>query len=184
MSELKRQARRLSDLFAELAEKGTWFEFNYYVAWRKHPCECPDLRSDLSNWRVAKPHKIIDLSIMIDSDIDMEFTNLIDFKIQPYHSAIGHLTGFDNSTNNNYAIHNGINKFSKCRIRQKYWHSWNGGKRPIPEGLAGAIRLRNKSIAYLNTTDKWEYDGVLTDCDIIAFWIDGPAEEYKYKWEK
>jgi len=132
-----------------------------------------------------KPEKkIIDLSTMIDSDIDMEFTNLIDFEIQPYHSAIGRLTGFDISTNNNYAIHNGINKFSKCRIRQKYWHSWNGGKRPIPEGLAGAIRLRNKSIAYLNTTDKWEHDGVLTDCDIIAFWIDGTANDYKYEWEK
>ena len=74
--------------------------------------------------------------------------------------------------------------WNKCRIRKSNWHSWDGGKRPIPEGLTGTIRLRDKSVECLNTADKWEHDGVLTDCDIIAFWIDGTANDYKYEWEK
>ena len=76
MSELKRQARRLSDLFTELAEKETWFEFRTSDGWDKCSCMSPNMSSDLSRWRVIEPEKkIIDLSMMVGSDIDMEFTD-------------------------------------------------------------------------------------------------------------
>ncbi|MCP3672812.1 MAG: hypothetical protein GY814_20795, partial [Gammaproteobacteria bacterium] len=70
----KEQALKLSGLYKELAEKGTWFEVRDVVdVWHKGDM-CPSLVSTLSEWRVAEPEKkIIDLTKMIGSDVDMEF---------------------------------------------------------------------------------------------------------------
>jgi len=175
---VKQQAGLLSKLFAELEDKGTWFEFNYDAAWRKHHCECPDLRSDLSNWRVAEPEKkIINISMMIDSDIDMEFSNHMGQDWFVYKLTDINKNGYYSITNDKYG--------HSCRIRQNHWHSWNGGgNHPLPEGLTGKIRLRDRCVLPLSCATKWEYDACDESLDIIAFWIDGTVNNYKYEWEE
>ena len=65
----KAQAQRLSELYAELAEKGTYFEVIRgctaidYTETR----HSPDLESDLSQWRVAdKSKKQIIVGVLSD----------------------------------------------------------------------------------------------------------------------
>jgi len=184
MSELKRQARRLSELFAKLAEKETYFEHiddcHRWNASSQNPC----MLNDLSLWRVAEPkRKIIDLSVCIKSNIDMEFRDHSNWFTDKLKNITKDVCEYPEV---NKTIYQSITLFTahKCRIRQKHWHSWNGGKRPIPEGLAGAIRLRDKTVEYLSIANKWVHDNASKNKDIIAFWIDGPAENYKYEWEE
>jgi len=71
MRKLKQQATGVSKLFAELAEKETWFEFRTSDGWDKCSCMSPNMSSDLSRWRVIEP----DLSMMVGSDIDTNGRN-------------------------------------------------------------------------------------------------------------
>ncbi|MCP3671310.1 MAG: hypothetical protein GY814_12925, partial [Gammaproteobacteria bacterium] len=71
----KEKILKLSALFKELAEKGTWFEsIDTKGVWHKNAF--PEPVSDLSRWRVAdkpvEPKKIIVLTKCINT-IDMEF---------------------------------------------------------------------------------------------------------------
>ena len=187
----KEQALAISALYGELAEQGTWFEYSRYEKSSFKATECsPSIGSKLNCWRVAeKQDKIVDMSCLVGSDVDCEFTNLVDFDIQPYHTAVGCLTGFDNSTNKNYAIHNDVNTYRQCRVRQDHWHSWQGGGEcPLPEGLLIQLKF-GKEQAYDSET-RAEYSGerfnkvwrlTTTDYRIVAFKVIGTAEGWKYE---
>lgn len=123
--------------------------------------------------------KIIRLDEVIGSDIDMEFTNLEDFKIQPYHTAVGKLTGFDNSTGNNYTIKNDVDKYTKCRIRQDHPHANVWDKCPLPEGLDVEIAYNQGGISgkitdYMNL--EWH--------EVCYFYVYGTTPTHRYEWQK
>lgn len=132
--------------------------------------------------------KIIDLSILVNSGIDMEFSSCIDDVDADSSEAIWYpqqLIGVSN--NATYLYSNGCD--SKCRVREDHWHSWQGGANPLPDGLVIEILTRdnrqypNHSCAGYNNIDwDWMWRDKITD--IIAFKVLGVAKGYTYKWGK
>lgn len=172
---IKEKAQWLGNFYQELADNDNGFSLNNItVSPQDDPSNGPKLNSDTHLWSVnpPKPKKeIIDLSIMVNSNIDMEFDFL------------------DNKWKTSYLIEIAkegyINKygsvFDRCRIRQNHWHSWNGAKCPLPKGLFIATKrksLHSNIVFYGETSSEY-----LNWKDIIAFKITGIEKKYKYEWQ-
>lgn len=134
-------------------------------------------------WTPPKPKKkIIDLSMMVGSDIDMEF------KLNSTEWKIGKLS-FINKDSTEGIFYHALNFHgsNKCRIRQDHWHVWQGGKCPLPDGLRIKIMLRNGRIPNSTTyaTEEWTWEHHEEDGDIIAFKVDDIADEYicEHDWD-
>jgi len=123
----------------------------------------------LDNFEV-KQDKIIDMNCMVGSNIDMEFTDTGVF------DSIGKLVGV---YENKYAKTKYTNTWSKCRIRQDHWHSWQGVENPLPEGLViGYSTFDNQSRRWVNNCSHYiELDW----STIYEFKVLGPAKGWKYE---
>ena len=168
----KEQALDLSALYKELAEQGTWFEFNVYSEWTRAN-EPPNYHSDLDRWRVAeKQDKIIDMSCLVGSNVDCEF-GVEQHRISKLESITD--SGF-------YSKNEGF--WTTCRVRQDHWHSWQGGECPLPEGLEIKVIFRDSSKSEVFTTyleSQWDWKHMPNKHDIISFKVLGTAEGWKYE---
>jgi len=170
----KEQALRLSELYKELAEKGTKFEYNRSKeGWGNH-LTCPNLDSDLDKWRVAeKQDEIIDMSCLVGSDIDMEFGE---------GTYVAKLKSINPKVVSKYTSEKG-NMYKECRVRQDTWLSWQGGECPLPEGLEVEVEYRNEgfqSKASTYHTTRWDWGHCGGEWDIISFKVLGVCEGWKY----
>jgi len=176
------KALELSALYKELAEQDTWFEFKCKPPKWEKSIQSPTIDSDLRDWRVADK-QVIDLSCMVSSGIDMEFRN---------YNGIWWTTQLNNineCTDKKYesALGDKYNS-SECRIRQDHWHSWQGGKCPLPKGLNINIKTRAQSSESYDVESydvsywgwKWNIPEGDNSGDIIAFKIIGAANGWKY----
>jgi len=172
---MNKKAKELSEWYAQLAENDNGLMLAPLVMMS------PNLESDLSEYIINPPKpqpKIIDLNMMIGSDIDMEFGNKT-----RHGDTIGKLDyidehGYFNSYSDNY--------YKECRIRQDHWHSWQGGECPLPEGLEIEVKYRRKNLidkrnGHCDYGTAWLWDG--GHDDIIAFKVLGTAENWEYEWE-
>ena len=150
---------------------------DYYSGMKSiSPCKSC-VHSGLSDNFEPKPKKkIIDLSKMVGSDIDMEFWDTLPS------IYVGKLEKILDLSPKQYCRKNGIN-FDNCRVRQDHWHSWQGGECPLPEGLKGEIKNREGSIqsyTFSAIPDKrWLSDGA--NNNIIAFKVLGVAGGWRYE---
>ena len=136
-------------------------------------------------WTPPEPkpkNKIIDLSKMVGSDIDMEFWDTLPS------IYVGKLEKILDLSPKQYCRKNGIN-FDNCRVRQDHWHHWTGGECPLPEGLIITVKFLGGAeydyLAYSNLqwVEKFE-DGRRSGNNIIAFKVIGVADGYRYEWEE
>ena len=124
---------------------------------------------------IKQGKKVIDLSVLIGSDIDCEFlydTGLI---------VLGQLKRIDKYG----CYHSAANDSPspRCHIRQDKWMSWQGGSKPVPDGLKVTVITRDGEQHLLHLTHlDWENRG--WDNDIIAFKVLGVADGWKYEWEE
>lgn len=123
--------------------------------------------------KIEPAEKVIDLSGIVGSGIDVEFSN----------------------TGENWGVHPNVNKIADYRLHFKYSrvrqtphiHFWDGGgKCPLPEGLKVNLifrhgdNLRLPAIDYMSA--RWTHE--FTIDDIIAFEVLGVAEGWRYEWEQ
>jgi hypothetical protein len=91
----------------------------------------PNLSSDTSQWRIKPTKKVIDLSVLIESGIDCEFSDTQDFDC----IKIGTLGFLPNShKEGRCTINTGgmVPEFARyCRPRMNHKHAWDGGECPI-----------------------------------------------------
>jgi len=172
------KAQMLAYWYQELADNDNGFEFNGPTSF---PPECPTLSSDLSYWEInpPKPKKqIIDLNMMIDSDIDMEF-----FTRNPEEDLyISKLVKIENGVYFS-TMPSHVKWLHCCRIRENHWHVWRGNNDcPIPAGLKGEILLKNNRTYTLDFATRWWHNN--KDTDIIAFKITGVQSTHRYEWQK
>jgi len=154
--------------WTELAENKngvTSKDYSHY----KYPIIDLDI-TRLKNFKVNPPKpkvKKIDLSIVITSQIDMEFG--LGLQISKLKAIQYNATSKYVSTNDNL--------YEQCRVRQDTWHSWQGGECPIPEGLVIAYQHVNSyyQIATMHNIGKYD-DGILDWKAITAFKITGTAD--------
>ena len=131
-----------------------------------------------SNYTVNPPKpkkKIIDLSMMVGSGIDMEFSNgqFLTPKIQKLKHILErtYVTAFGN-------------EFDNCRIRQAHWHnwhSWGGSLCPLPRGLEVKLRFITDT-GGISHSILDNYRDINWD-NVIAFRVLGPAENAQYEWD-
>lgn len=139
--------------------------------------KCTHYRQPTEDLFTPKQKKIIDLSVCIESGIDMEFSDDGSFMI------IDTLVNTCSVNKVYRTSHSSL--FNKCRVRQDHWHSWQGGyKCPLPEGLKVELMYRNRgkgqhSPAY--TELDWNHNDSVYD--IIAFKVISVADGYKYEWQ-
>jgi hypothetical protein len=172
---MNEQAKRLGELYLELAEKDTWLEFNFMdtYGWGK-TYNTPSIASDLDRWRIAeKPVKKIDMSCLDGSDIDMEFGNNNSLGF----ASIGKLYNIETNTETRYSIPNSKGHFTQCRVRQDHWHSWRGGDCPLPKGLIIGYSEYKHSRRWVNHCTSYTN---LDWSEIYEFKVFGVADGWEY----
>ena len=134
----------------------------------------------LSLWYVEKnkpTKKTIDLSVLIDSQIDCEFSEGISW----FFSTLKHHS-------NGVYMDVTSSVWDKCKPRMNHKHAWQGGECPLPEGFEVKVWYRDDS----RCTDTLLNSGVYTNTgwvhrnngrDIIAFEVLGVADGYVMPWE-
>ena len=143
----------------------------------------PYVSSDLDRWR-RKPKLIpVDLSVLIESGIDCEFSN----ETPEFRYSIGKLSAINRV--DEYLMSDnsgGLKPFDKCRPRLNHIHAWQGGKCPLPKGLKIHIYYREKGNTLIHdykVENRWEWRLSDKDSDIIHFEILGLADGYCWPWE-
>jgi hypothetical protein len=125
--------------------------------------------------------KVIDLSVLIDSQIDCEFK--YGGKLTPQVWFVDKLTEIHNEANTYKPSLQGYTTY--CRPRMNHIHAWQGGECPLPEGFMVKVWCRDmrKSLSGNRATEfNWTYDSDSRE-DIIAFEVLGVADGYVMPWE-
>tara|TARA_B110000977_G_C10941837_1_gene441184 strand:+ start:152 stop:715 length:564 start_codon:yes stop_codon:yes gene_type:complete len=178
-------AQELSDFFKQVADGGE-IEFREVMGWRP-TIFSPSLGSSFMQWRIKPTKKVIDLSILVNSGIDCEFSIHADFHfllnrklIEVPKADVNLLDG---------TAHFGCESsclWQYCRPRMNHIHAWQGGECPLPEGFRIKVWFRNgdeihsSDASYLNL--RWSNKKL--DSDIIAFEVLGLADGYVMPWDQ
>tara|TARA_R110000782_G_scaffold218372_1_gene305726 strand:+ start:77 stop:619 length:543 start_codon:yes stop_codon:yes gene_type:complete len=133
----------------------------------------PCLSSNTQDWFIKPAKKVIDLSVLIDSQIDCEFDN---------GAVIAKLVAVKVDSVGTYysSNHKKAQDYRECQPRMNHKHAWQGGECPLPEGFM-VKPWRRDSLMYgdpvMNATDlRWSYEGYPSD--IIQFEVIGLADGY------
>jgi hypothetical protein len=140
----------------------------------------------LAGWCIdrSKPtKKVIDLTVLVDSQIDCEFSDRVSDK-EVY---IGKLFCIFNSTAP-YKSDNGyghIGTYIQCQPRMNHIHAWQGGECPLPEGFRVKVWWRSGEEG--DAGDAFHLDlrwsNEKRQSDIIQFEVLGLADGYVMPWE-
>jgi hypothetical protein len=171
----KEKTQAIASFYQELADNDNGFTYeSSQVDYMPGP-NLDTVDKCIKFWKVNPPKpkfKTIDLSIMVGSDIDMEFGG-------NEFNWISQLVKIDKGY---YSKHSGAGWYDNCRIRQNHWHSWQGGECPLPEGLFLDVITRNsvkaRRVKLYNTSQYWFHSQSATD--IIAFKVIGTVDGYTY----
>lgn len=124
--------------------------------------------------------KPVDLSVLIESGIDCEFSK--DASFEYFH--IDKLNALAETQSDNYPSFirsRTMTRMLCCRPRMNYVHAWQGGVCPLPEGLVVKVYTRNgiDSLRETYTTDYWGHrDNADRAWDIIGFEVLSLADGY------
>ena len=107
--------------------------------------------------RVRPTLKPVDMSVLIGSGIDCEFSDGDNWR--PWSSLLGKIEG-----GRFFPQHSGFQAFGTCRPRQDYWHSLLNCSKMLCSQLASA-----------------GFD-ITKDCEHYSVLIHGTADDYCYPW--
>lgn len=131
-----------------------------------------------------KPQKEpADLSVLVDSGIDCEFSS----KKQFTEMLFGKLERID-AFGYQRLTRIGTSAYTYCRPRLNHIHAWQGGDCPLPFNTMVRIHYRdyvraNESYVKRAGDCYWEHRKEPHGLDIIAFEVIGLADGYCYPWE-
>lgn len=136
-------------------------------------------------YRRIPTKKPVDLSVLIESGIDVETSEYPDFRRR----CIGELRSIDKSPHSKYPYYKlGDWDFDAiyCRPRMNHWHAWQGGECPLPEGVVADAVYRDGEIRKGIFVKAWNWEhkqSTSMTVDIIAFKVIGLADGYSWPWE-
>ena len=140
----------------------------------------PDLAHWYAEWhKTAK--KVIDLSVLIESGIDCEFSD--DFSS---HLTIGTLLRITDCASYPYETGNSKDEVhGECRPRMNHKHAWQGGKCPLPKGFRVKVWWRDSLCDTITgLADEMNWQDNANPHDIIQFEVLGLADGYVMPWEQ
>lgn len=125
----------------------------------------PNVDSDPKNWRRKPVDKVVDLSALKDSQIDVELSD--DREVW----RIGKLITFVPASEfdpDGFVDSEGCT-WRYCRPRMDHIHAWMGGDCPLPEGVMVRAYIRNGRSQDVPAASSDWHCGSDSDNDIIAF---------------
>ena len=143
-----------------------------------HPENGPHLGCSKDLWRIKPTHKVIDLSVLIESGIDCEFKDSCDKK---WHVSKADKGLYQESI---YGTKSG-DYFEQCRPRMNHKHAWFFGDCPLPEGFKVKVWFRDNDVApEVGEVSEYCWASCNAERDIIAFEVIGLADGYVMPWEQ
>jgi len=143
-----------------------------------HPENGPHLGCSKDVWRIKPTHKVIDLSVLIESGIDCEFKDSCDKK---WHVSKADKGLYQESL---YGTKSG-DYFEQCQPRMNHIHAWQGGECPLPEGFMVKVCMRDDSVrGDMCSHFNWKWSYKAAGSDIIQFEVLGLADGYVMPWEQ
>jgi len=136
----------------------------------------PDLAHWYAEWhKTAK--KVIDLSVLIESGIDCEFSEGISW----FFSTLKHHS-------NGVYMDVTSSVWDKCRPRMNHIHAWQGGECPLPEGFIVRLTKWSVHVPHIShielTTKQWISSKANEHTTVQAFEVLGVADGYVMPWEQ
>ena len=139
-----------------------------------HPENGPHLGCSKDVWRIKPTKKVIDLSVLIESGIDCEFSEGISW----FFSTLKHHS-------NGVYMDVTSSVWDKCRPRMNHKHAWDGGDCPLPEGFKVKVCMRDNSVrGDMCSHFNWKWSYKAAGSDIIQFEVLGLADGYVMPWEQ
>jgi hypothetical protein len=169
-------AQELADFYQKVAA-GDEMEFRSTAKGWTSSWGSPCLESVRQDWRIKPAKKVIDLSVLIDSQIDCEFKNHISER-----TNIGKLLGITKDAMYPYVTGNSAdNYYIQCQPRIHHIHAWQGGECPLPEGFMIKVWFRSGGDTTV-TIPSGLYWGA--NSETMAFEVLGLADGYVFPWEQ
>tara|TARA_R110000796_G_scaffold205875_1_gene322250 strand:- start:174 stop:740 length:567 start_codon:yes stop_codon:yes gene_type:complete len=147
-----------------------------------HPQNGPHLGCSKDVWRIKPTKKVIDLSVLIDSQIDCEFRDDIGDR-----TTIGKLLEINEYDSYPYTTGNSrVDAYEQCQPRMNHKHAWQGGECPLPEGFLVRVWRRDVAIEDKGqfAAEHLHWTNYTHEDDIIAFEVLGVADGYVMPWEQ
>ena len=177
-------AQKLADFYQKVADGGEIQNFFTDSTWES-VTNGPSITGSKSLWRIKPTQKVIDLSVLIESGIDCEFSDC-DFK---QYTGVGILSSILGGQTQPFVLSDAVGynnaKYEQCRPRMDHKHAWQGGECPLPEGFRVNVYYRDGDVwnnDEATSFEKWAH--TKAGNDIIAFEILGLADGYVMPWEQ
>ena len=174
-------AQELSDFYQKVADGGE-IEFraigveDWEVAYT-----CPTLGSP-KQWRIKPAKKVIDLSLLVNSQIDCEFSDEGDTSW-----SVGTLSNIHARGEYSYTCEQ-FNEWVYCRPRMNHKHAWPEGECPLPEGFIVRLTKWSVHVPHIShielTTKQWISSKANEHTTVQAFEVLGLADDYVMPWEQ
>tara|TARA_R110002124_G_scaffold29923_1_gene103566 strand:+ start:93 stop:641 length:549 start_codon:yes stop_codon:yes gene_type:complete len=174
-------AQELADFFQKVADGGE-AQLKIDGEWSNLFVGGPAIGSSKDIWRIKPTKKVIDLSVLVDSGIDVEVSDGND------RWYLGGCLRHIYETGARYSCANSIVHEKQCRPRMNHKHAWQGGECPLPEGflvrtfMRGADYYLGGIVLLRPTLADWSHGN--HPADIIAFEVLGLADGYVMPWEQ
>jgi hypothetical protein len=165
-------AQELVDFYQQVVDGGQIeFIYSHSADWQKTNCG-PTTLSNHEDWRIKPTKKVIDLAVLIDSQIDCEFQGSSSMSW-----AIGKLRHHVScSKKPMYHMHWDIQGFTKCRPRRGHKHAWDGGECPIEGFVVRAWVDKQDFLTVLTSSNSIDWSKIMyvefleTEHDYVMPW--------------
>ena len=154
--------------------KGMWRDL---ISCNDHEVSFSD---DNENYRIKPEEIAVDMSVLVKSGVDCEFSDYPSFVL----SSIGKLISINTDLHCTYPFTGAQGStFKYAKPRMNHLHAWTGGECPLPKGVLVAALLRdnNPVLAHPCQALEWGDVGQGRDpSDIIGFRVTGLEAGYVY----
>ena len=147
-----------------------------------HPENGPHLGCSKDVWRIKPTHKVIDLSVLIESGVLCVFF---------YPSTPSRATGKLKEIRGSAYVSDNRDSSGRpiisraCSPLRNHKHAWQGGECPLPEGFRVKVWVRgDRNAKLLGYVANWNHSTTNQYDDIIAFEVLGLADGYVMPWEQ
>jgi len=135
----------------------------------------PDFNSNTENWRIKPAKKIIDMSHLIKSGIDCEFSD---------DAKVWGISQLDDVVHGGAFLDTRWIPWEHCRPRMNHKMFHDGGDCPLPEGFKVMPIYRDPALSVLPVHASEE---IWVSCnlpyEVIGYEILGLADGWAYPWE-
>ena len=168
-------AQELSDFYQKVADGGE-IQTKFTDSTWESVTNGPSITSSSCLWRIKPTQKVIDLSVLIDSQIDCEF------KGRNRSGAFINKLSRQGDPSMNYRYYDGDgDAWESCQPRMNHKHAWPEGECPLPEGFEVKVWFRSgwHTVVTTRSGNYWGING-----DTMCFEVLGVADGYVMPWEQ